>query len=225
MYVWERKLAFETLKASLKIMLQYRGWPDIQKAKRDYERGETQKQYESISGEIISLIDDDPIKALQPSIEEDDAGDVDLAASRTIKSEPKDSDNQLTRTTKRTKTRKESVIKDESSSDNERPTKKHRSKHQESESDEEGFVDIRPAKKSRTHKSRRTSFSEDDESVDAELEKKKAKAQKLAEAIETEKRLAKLQEEQRTLEEEIENEQRKKKSHRKGRKSQYVELD
>ncbi|KAK0101032.1 hypothetical protein ONS95_012981 [Cadophora gregata] len=44
MYPWERELAFDTLK----------------KAKRAYERGEVQRQFENNRGEIISLIDDEP---------------------------------------------------------------------------------------------------------------------------------------------------------------------
>ncbi|KAE8450144.1 hypothetical protein EG329_006925 [Mollisiaceae sp. DMI_Dod_QoI] len=217
MYAWEKELTFNTLK----------------KAKRDHERGEVQKQFESNSGEIISLVDDETAENLKLSIEDSDLRNGDI------------SDSDEPNLTKSSASRAGSTIKKESRDSNERPIKRNRKQTIYSNSEEDTSADERLTKKtkrikkaralasdketsadevqkkSRFYKTRQDCTSEDDISVDEELEKKKAKARKLAEAIKTEKRLAKLQEEHRALEEEIEKAQRMKEHRRKSSIPKY----
>ncbi|KAF8851153.1 hypothetical protein BDZ45DRAFT_808585 [Acephala macrosclerotiorum] len=188
--IWERELTFYTLKRSRE------------------RRGP--EQFESNSGHTISLVDDDLVEELKPSIEQSNASDDSSGsdnykpgppnASRRIKTEPKDKEDRPTKKSKHSKTRRQS-IKGEDTSDNELPAKK-RAKNTKlsranedsaSASDEEDSSPEYPVKNAKVRKSRRKSISKGDVSVHGDLEKEKAKARKLADEIETKKELAKLQ--------------------------------
>jgi hypothetical protein len=58
---WEKEDAFESLRVSLahSTILASKYLIVIQKSKKAHERGEAIRQYESRSGEIISLVDED----------------------------------------------------------------------------------------------------------------------------------------------------------------------
>lgn len=153
-----------------------------------------------------------------------------------VKAEAKEPNEYLEEKTKRSKNFQDSSSPGEGSSFK-RPSKKPKlASYIKLESDEtmtriKNDQDIssyeRPIKKSKVRHTLRESSSRGHDSFDDELEKKKAKSRKLAEAIETEKRLAKLQEEQRILDEEIEKEQQKKRQEtiKKGKLTNPIDLD
>ena len=190
MAVWERKEAHETLQVfecsatNCQSLLM-----ELQKRKKDYERGEVQKEFESRGGEIVSLIDDDsdteeanlnPNKkrALSASSSSSQAGQAKRvkvegatrvnAQGNHIKSEPGVANDQVS-VTSASQAEASVAIKDEGPAN---------------------VADL--------------------ESADDELERKIAKAKRLREQIEREERLDKLKRDQDALEEEIEAARRKK---------------
>jgi hypothetical protein len=185
---WERKEAYDSLRVSFTLTGSIeKNLISIQKSKKAFESGESIRHYESRSGEIISLVDDE------------DEGSKAKKEDRSIikaASESKDNSMKNEGSFDVNTVKPEGKIKDE-------PTSVNLGK---------GGLSVveSPTSTAKKEESREALFARDNDFDSSELERKKEKARVLAEEIEMEERLAKLKREQRALHEEIEAAERKK---------------
>ncbi|KAH8755874.1 hypothetical protein F5882DRAFT_482007 [Hyaloscypha sp. PMI_1271] len=198
---WEKEDAFESLR----------------KSKKAHERGEAIRQYESRSGEIISLVDED-----EEQSEDDEQSKTEKKDPFRTKTFP-DLEYTAARSEDGFTVKKESKIKNEPVEIRKRP------KDDVMINSSNGATPARNNKNFRAHEDKNITSTNDkspgveehkkiaptrnNEIDDDELERKMANARALDEEIEREERLAKLKRERRALQDEIEDAKRKKQKH------------
>ena len=216
---WEKEDAFESLRVSLahSNILASQYLIMIQKSKKAHERGEAIRQYESRSGEIISLVDED-----EEQSEDDEHSKTEKKDPFRTKTFP-DLEYTAARSEDGFTVKKESKIKNEPVEIRKRP------KDDVMINSSNGATPARNNKNFRAHEDNNITSTNDkspgveehkkiaptrnNEIDDDELERKMAKARALDEVIEREERLAKLKRERRALQDEIEDAKRKKQKH------------
>jgi hypothetical protein len=210
---WEKEEAFESLRVSLahSTILASQYLIMIQKSKKAHERGEAIRQYESRSGEIISLVDED-----------EEQSKTEKKDPLRVKTFP-DLEYTAARSEDGSAVKKESKIKNEPVEIRKRP------KDDVMINSSNGATPAGNNKNFRAHEDNNITSTNDkspgveehkkiaptrnSEIDDDELERKMAKARALDEEIEREERLAKLKRERRALQDEIEDAKRKKQKH------------
>jgi len=216
---WEKEEAFESLRVSLahSTILASQYLIMIQKSKKAHERGEAIRQYESRSGEIISLVDED-----EEQSDDDEQSKTEEKDPFRVKTFP-DLEYTAARSEDGSAVKKESKIKNEPVEIRKRP------KDDVMINSSNGATPARNNKNFRAHEDNNINSTNDkspgveehkkiaptrnNEIDDDELERKMANARALDEEIEREERLAKLKRERRALQDEIEDAKRKKQKH------------
>jgi hypothetical protein len=183
----------------------------IQKSKKAHERGEAIRQYESRSGEIISLVDEDEEQSKAEKKEPfrpKTFPDLEYTAARSEDGSAVKKESKIKHEPVDIKIRLEDDMMVKSSNGatpagNNKNFRAHEDNNITSANDKSpGFEEhknIAPAR--------------NNEVDDDELERKMAKARVLEEEIEMEERLAKLKRERRALQDQIEDAKRKKQKH------------
>jgi hypothetical protein len=210
---WEKEDAFESLRVSLahSTILASKYLIMIQKSKKAHERGEAIRQYESRSGEIISLVDEDEEQSKAekkepsrpktfPDLEYTAARSEDGSAVKKeskIKNEPVDIKIRL---------EDDTMVK---SSNGATPAGNNKNFRAYEDNNITSANDKSPG----VEEHKKIAPTRNNEVDDDELVRKMAKARALEEEIEMEERLAKLKRERRALQDQIEDAKRKKQKH------------